>query len=323
MTAGRKKLVVTGALGHIGSRFIRVLRPDEWAEVALMDDLSGGRPADLSGLPPGIRFRFHPEDVLSADLAHHFEGAYAVVHLAAVADPERALADPDGVERINLEGTARVARACAAAGARMVFPSSTSVYGEVAGPKEGEIVLEENTGALNPRGPYAEGKLRAERLLAELARTEKLRHAVARFGTVFGVSPGMHFRTAVNRFAWQACAGFPLTVWRTALRQKRPYLDVSDAAAAIALLLRRDLFGGETWNVATTDATVEDVVTLLRRHIPGLEVRLVDSPLMTASGYVLSIRKIRAAGFLPSGSLERGIADVVACLRNARIGEAG
>lgn len=314
----RRKLVVTGALGHIGSRFLRILRPGDWDEVVLVDDLSTQRYVSLFDLPAGIPFRFHEEDILDADLARRIDGARAVVHLAAVADPGRGLADPGGVERINLEGTLRVARACVAAGAGLFFPSSTSVYGEALPDAEGRVDESRDATALRPRGPYAEGKLRAEKALADLARAEGLRFVAARFGTIFGVSPGMRFHTAVNRFAWQACAGLPLTVWRAALAQRRPYLDVGDAAAAIDFMLRRDLFGGGVYNVVTTDATVDEVVSILRRHVPDLEARLVDSPLMTESSYVVSVARIRAAGFEAAGSLERGIADTVARLRNMR-----
>ena len=327
------KLVVTGALGHIGSRFIRALRPGDWSEVVLLDNLSTQRYVSLFDLPAAIPYRFCEEDILTADLKRHIEGAYAVVHLAAIADPGRALADPEGVERINHEGTARVARACAAAGARLFFPSSTSVYGDLGAPGDraapssrcegGPVVTRVadetlDPDALRPRGPYAEGKLRTERLLAGLARTDGLRYNVARFGTIFGVSPGMRFHTAVNRFTWQACTGLPLTVWRTALHQVRPYLDVADAAAAIGLFLKRDLFDGDVWNVVTTEVTVDDVVALLRRHVPELEVNLVDSPLMTEASYTVSTRKLRAAGFESSGSLELGIAETVARLKGLR-----
>src|ERR1700704_5984440 len=66
-----------------------------------------------------------------------------------------------------------------------------------------------------------------------------LRCVIFRFGTIAGASIGMRFHTAVNKFAWQACLGIPITVWRTALHQKRPYLSLRDAVRALAFVLAR------------------------------------------------------------------------------------
>ncbi len=45
------KLLVTGALGHIGSRFIRSLKPGDWESIVLLDDLSTQRYGSLFNLP--------------------------------------------------------------------------------------------------------------------------------------------------------------------------------------------------------------------------------------------------------------------------------
>lgn len=305
------KLVVTGALGHIGSRFIRDLRPGEFSEVMLLDSLRTQRYASLFELPDGIPYRFLEKDVLSADLGAIFTGAHAVVHLAALTESADSHRLREEMERVNGEGTERAARAAAAAGARFLFPSSTSVYGATGG------AVDEAGGPENiaPSTPYAEGKMLSERLLPAIPG---LRFAVLRMGTIFGVSPGMRFHTAVNRFAWQACAGEPLSVWSTAWDQRRPYLDVADAAAAFRFFLRRDLFGGETWNVLTANASVAEVVGLLRAEVPDLALHRVDSPAMSPRSFDVSDAKLRGRGFEPAGSLARGIRETVARLRNMR-----
>lgn len=310
------KLVVTGALGHIGSRFIRALTAgDGFTEVMMLDNLRTQRYVSLFDLPEGVPYRFVETDVLTADLEALFSGAFAVIHLAAVTESADSHRLREEIERINGEGTARVARACAATGARLLFPSSTSVYGAV------RTVADEACGPeeLDPVTPYAASKLESERLLASLAREYPgFRYAVVRQGTIFGVSPGMRFHTAVNRFAWQACAGEPLTVWSTALEQTRPYLDVADAAAAFRFFLQRDLFHGEIYNVLTVNTTVSSIVKTLRAELPGLEVRTVDAAAMSPHSFSVSDAKLRRAGFEPSGSLERGIRETVARLRRMR-----
>src|ERR1019366_5534152 len=130
--------------------------------------------------------------------------------------------------------------------------SSTSVYGSQAA-----VVSEDcSEDELKPQSPYAETKLREERLIASLTAGNRLRAISCRLGTIFGASPGMRFHTAVNKFCWQAVMGQPLSVWRTAYNQKRPYLDLSDAVRTIAFIIKKDLFDGRVYNVLTLNATV-------------------------------------------------------------------
>jgi UDP-glucose 4-epimerase len=313
------KIVITGALGHIGSRLIHDILPGEFREVVLLDNLLTQRYGSLFNLPGGVPFRFHAADILTADLAGLFQGAHAVVHLAAVTDAAASFERPEEAERVNLEGTERVARACLEAGARLIALSTTSVYTPASA-----SVDEGCSGAdLQPRTPYAVSKLRAEGMLAALGASRGLRFTVCRFGTIYGVSPGMRFHTAVNRFAWQAAMGEPLTVWRTALNQLRPYLDVSDAARALKFVLRADLFDNSVHNVLTENATVAELLAILRAHAPDLAISEVDSPAMNALSYRVSCERFKAKGFAFHGSLAKGVGETFALLRNARSAGAG
>jgi UDP-glucose 4-epimerase len=312
------KIVVTGALGHIGSRFLQGIRPGDFSEVALIDNLSTQRYPSLFNLPAGVPFRFFEEDVLAMDLRRRFEGAHAVVHLAAVTHPAASFADPGEAERVNLHGTERVAQACLEAGTRLILPSTTSVYSAESG------VVEEDCdeALLRPQTPYALSKRRAEQMLASLA-PRGLRFASLRFGTIYGVSPGMRFHTAVNRFTWQAAMGLPLTVWSTALHQRRPYLDLSDAVRALRFVLDRDVFDGRTYNVLTENAAVNDILAVLRKFIPDLSVAEADSLAMNAYSYDVSRARFEALGFRFTGSLETGIRETVEWLRGAAGGLRG
>lgn len=308
------RLVITGALGHIGSHLIRVL-PAEWpgAEVLLVDNLSTQRFASLFNLPPGAAFRFIEADVTRADLPAIVDGADVVVHLAAITDAAGSFDRAEEIEANNFEGTARMARACAASGARLIALSSTSVYGTQA------AVVAEDCGEdeLKPQSPYARTKLREEACVRELCETAGLRAVSFRFGTIFGASPGMRFHTAVNKFCWQAVFGQPITVWRTALHQKRPYLDLHDAARAIAFAIRQDLFDGRVYNVLTVNATVGEVVDAIRGFVPDLQVEFVDSRIMNQLSYEVSCERMRAHGFEAHGDLQRGVGDTISLLRGA------
>jgi UDP-glucose 4-epimerase len=307
------KVVVTGALGHIGSAFVRALPVHfRGAEVVLIDNLSTQRFPSLFDLPMGARYRFVELDVCGVDLRPLFEGADAVVHLAAKTDAAGSVKDAAAVEANNFQATDKVAAACIETGARLIHLSSTSVYGT----QEATVSEDCAAGQLKPQSPYAETKLKEESLVQSLA-AKRLRACICRFGTIFGPSPGMRFHTAVNKFCWQAVMGEPLSVWRTAYEQKRPYLDLTDAVRAFAFIIERGLFDGRIYNVLTLNATVRDIVETIRSFVPDTRVSFVDSPIMNQLSYEVSVERFRGAGFTFTGDLARGISDTVALLKAA------
>ena len=307
------KFVVTGALGHIGSALIRALpayRPG--CEIVLIDNLSTQRYPSLFKLSAIGRYRFIEADVRSTDLRPLFEGAHTVVHLAAKTDAAGSVNDAAGVEANNFQATQKVAAACIDSGARLIHLSSTSVYGT-----QQEAVSEDcSADELKPQSPYATTKLKEEDLVRALAG-KGLKAIVCRFGTIFGASPGMRFHTAVNKFCWQAVMGQPLSVWRTAYDQKRPYLDLADAVRAVAFIIEHDLFDGRVYNVLTLNATVRDIVDAIREFVPRVEVSFVDSPIMNQLSYEVSAQRFCDAGFAFAGDLRRGIGGTMALLQAA------
>jgi len=308
------RIVVTGALGHIGSRLIREL-PAAWpgAEIVMIDNLATERYASLYDLPASGHYEFVEGDVLSADQTGLFAGADAVIHLAALTNGARTDLRTQ-MERVNVEGTARVARACVAANVPLLFPSTTSVYGV----PDGVVTEDCSPDELRPQSPYAGWKLQSEDLIRSLGQREGLRFVIFRMGTIFGPSVGMRFHTAVNQFCWRAVTGQPIEVWRTASHQFRPYLDLSDAVRAMSFMLRRRLFDGRVYNVLTLNATVTHVVEVLSAFVPDLRIDYVDSPLMNRLSFCVDSSRFTQLGFAFSGSLERGIADTVAMLTGSR-----
>ncbi len=307
------KFVVTGALGHIGSAFIRAI-PVRFpgAEVVLIDNLSTQRYPSLFDLPAGGRYRFVELDVRGVDLRPLFEGAHTAVHLAAKTDAAGSVNDAAAVEANNFQATGKVAAACLETGTRMIHLSSTSVYGTQKTTVSEDCAADE----LKPQSPYAETKLKEEDLVRSLV-AKGLKAIVCRFGTIFGPSPGMRFHTAVNKFCWQAVMGQPLSVWRTAYEQKRPYLDLSDAVQALAFIVERNVFDGRVYNVLTLNATVREIVEAVRKFVPDVEVSFVDSPIMNQLSYEVSAQRFLDKGFTFSGNLGQGIGDTIGMLKAA------
>ena len=313
-TVNSIKIVITGALGHIGSRVIREL-PGSYPgiEIVMIDNLLVQRYCSLFNLPSAATYRFIEADVLEIDLMPIIEGADVVLHLAAITDAANSFNNREQVEYVNYTATVNVAEACCASNTPLIHLSSTSVYGT-----QRETVDEEcSDDELQPQSPYAETKLKEEDYLQDLGRSNDLRFVTCRFGTICGTSPGMRFHTAVNKFCWQAVMGQPLTVWRTALLQKRPYLVLSDAVEAIKFIIKQKLFDQKIYNVLTENLTVNAIVQSIQQHVPQCEMQYVDTKIMNQLSYQVSHARFKKQGFEFTGRVEQSIAETIGLLKHA------
>ena len=309
-----KKLLVTGALGHIGSHLIREL-PQQFPDlqIVLVDNLLTQRYASLFNLPSQASYRFIQADISTDDLAPLIREVDTVIHLAAITDAAGSFERASEVERNNFNSTKRIADACLYSNTKLITLSSTSVYGTQSLLVDEECLPSE----LKPQSPYASTKLKEEEYIQQLSTNQGLRSITCRFGTIFGPSPGMRFHTAVNKFCWQAVMGKPITVWETAYRQKRPYLDLNDASAAFIHILKHDLFDSRIYNVLTTNSTVEEVVASISAIIPDLKVEFVANKIMNQLSYEVANKRFESTGFQTKGSLNVGIRDTINLLRNS------
>ena len=307
------KLVVTGALGHIGSALIREL-PSSFsqAHITLIDDLSTQRYSSLFELPAAGNFRFVQGKVQALELAPVLKGADAVIHLAATTDAAGTADKPELVYQNNFESTKILAEACLHYNIPLIFPSSTSIYGSQ------ETLVDENCSLLLPQSPYAECKIKEEDLLQNLFK-KGLKGTICRFGTIYGISPGMRFHTAVNKFCWQAVMKQPITVWETAIDQKRPYLALEDAVRAIGWIMKNRLYGGEIYNILTGNHTVRDVLTHIKKHVVEIDIKYVQHQIMNQLSYEVSSQKFQNTGFEFVGSLSAGIEATINILRNSNV----
>lgn len=312
-------LLITGPLGHIGSRLMQSLQPGTYERVVLVDNLATQRYCSLFNLRADVPFQFVEADVCTANLEQLFTGIDVVIHLAAITDATNSFQIKAQVEQVNVDGTRRVAEACLACGCNLIFPSTTSVYGSQQHSVDEDCPLSE----LKPQSPYAESKLRAEHLLQELGEQAGLRFLICRLGTIFGPSSGMRFHTAVNKFIWQACTGQPLTVWRTALHQQRPYLELGDAVRALQFILHTRRFDNRVYNVLSTNATVATILTTLQAYVPDLDIHLVDVPIMNQLSYEVRNARFVQTGFQFTGTLLQGIGDTMQLFKGIHTVTAG
>lgn len=301
------KIVITGALGHIGSALIRNAElVSLYSELVLIDDLSTQRYNSLFSLPEGPTYRFLQGDVAARMTPEVLRGADIVIHLAGAIDPVGSVRDPEALFGNNLRITEHVVDQCVANNVPMVFVSSTSVY-----TPSGDSVTEIST-ELSPVSPYARCKLQEESYVLEhLGAGQSM---VFRFGTIFGTSPGMRFQTAVNKFCWQAATGIPIEVWKTAMHQTRPYLAVADATAALARTAAERILPGRVVNAVTCNATVSDVLQAIRTCGRWVQVELTESPVMNSLSFSVRTESACALGFEFNGTLEAGVRETMALL---------
>jgi len=306
------KIVVTGAVGHIGSYLIRDLAIQfPGVNIVMIDNMMTQRFPSLFNLPVTANYQFIEGDVRTLNLNSIFDDADSVIHLAAITDAAGSFDKASEVEENNYESTVQVASACLTTGSRLITLSTTSVYGT-----QNEVVDEDcSEDELQPQSPYAKTKLKEEELISTLYSDKGLKAVTCRFGTIFGVSTGMRFHTAVNKFCWQAAMGHPITVWQTAFDQKRPYLDLFDASRAITFILRNDLFDGRIYNILTNNSTVREVVDIIKDFVPSLSIDFVNNKIMNQLSYEVSCERFKSQGFVFEGDLKRGIGETISQLK--------
>lgn len=305
------KLTVTGGLGHIGSALIRSnLASIGVKEVVVIDSLSTQRFASLFNLSQNPKITFIDKSVghLDNDDLEIIKGSAVLIHLAAMTDASGSVHKKDELFANNLGGTEMVIELCSKQGIKLIFPSSTSVYGSQLS------IVDENTLDLNPQSPYADCKLKEEDLIKK-SSVSGLKGVILRFGTIHGVSPGMRFHTAVNKFCFDYTLGKPLSIWRTAFNQYRPYLALSDAIRAIQHVINKEIYDGQIYNVLTDNISLQRIISTIE-EIGGRPARIeyVDNPVMNQFSYEVSKLKFEKSRFEYQGSIREDISNTLKIL---------
>lgn len=297
------RILVTGALGHIGSELIRYLPSviNSIKEIIMIDNLSTQRFCSLYNLPYK-KHRFIEGDIRNLDINLIISEVDYVIHLAAITDATKSFYNSEEVENNNYNCTEIIANACLKSRSKLIMLSSTSVYGTQDKIVNEDCLIED----LQPQSPYAKTKLREENLVKEMNK-KGLEVVCCRLGTIYGESIGMRFHTAVNKFCWQAALGETLTVWSSAYEQMRPYLDLRDAIRSFEHIIKINLFDGEIYNILTENLTVKNVIDEIRKFIPNIDIAFVDNKIMNQLSYEVSNKKFKNTGFQFKGSINDGI----------------
>lgn len=238
----RKKIVVTGGSGYIGSVLCQKLVESGY-DVRVLDRFFFGN--TIPDSPHIEKIKIDSRQISQA----HLTDVYAVLDLAALSNDPAGELDPVKTLDINYRARRRLQELAADAGVeRYVLASSCSIYGFQDG------ILDENS-PTNPLTTYAEANLRAEESALQLhAQGTNMAVTLFRQATMYGLSPRMRFDIAIN--------GMTLGMWQNGtipmLRdgtQWRPFIHIRDTSKAFILALdaKRELVAGERFNVGSNE----------------------------------------------------------------------
>jgi UDP-glucose 4-epimerase len=182
--------LVTGGAGYIGAHVVSAMRA-AGESVVVLDDLSSGSEARISGVPLVVGSTLDRALVEETFREHAVDG---VVHLAAKKAVEESVRRPLYYYEQNVEGLRVLLEAVTATGVEsFVFSSSAAVYGA-----PGKDQVDEETDC-RPVNPYGRTKLVGEQMVSDVAEATGLRYASLRYFNVAGsAEPALADRGASN-----------------------------------------------------------------------------------------------------------------------------
>lgn len=298
--ADRKRALITGGAGFIGSHVADAYLGEGWA-VAVVDDLSSGR-REL--VPDGAEF--FELDIVDGGALEGAVSAFrpsVILHLAAQASVTFSVRFPARDQLVNVAGTLNVAEAARRADAQVVFASTGgAIYGERAPLPTPEDHPPE------PLSPYGAAKLAGEAYLSTWARLYRKPHVILRLANVYGPRQNPHGEAGVVAiFSERLLAGKTPQIFGDG-RQTRDYTYVGDVADAF--LRAAGVERPALYNVGTG---VQTSVVDLFKALVGLSGRELDPdyapprPGELARSALLAQALERDLGWRPKTDLLQGL----------------
>jgi nucleoside-diphosphate-sugar epimerase len=319
------RALVTGGAGFIGSHLTEALLA-AGHDVAVLDDLSTGRPENLQAVQGHPHLEMVVGSVRDESVVRKLvAGADVVYHLAAAVGVQLILERPVETIETNIVGTETVLRAACETRPRVVIASTSEVYG-----KNDRVPLsEEDDRLLGPttksRWSYACSKAIDEFLALAYHREHQVPVTVIRFFNTIGPRQTGRYGMVVPRFVRQALDGGPITVYGDG-RQSRCFTDVEDAVRATIALSLAPAAIGEVFNVGTTHELTMSALAERVRALTGSRSPTVLVPYDQAyqPGFedlrrrVPDIRKAdRVVGYRPRVPLDETLRRVIDHLRDS------
>jgi dTDP-alpha-D-glucuronic acid decarboxylase len=253
-------VVVTGGYGFIGSHLVSVLL-DRGDSVTVFDFAKNARDTsiDFDRYP---NFRFVQGDVtdLTALEEALTPGVDTVFHLAAVVGVKNYLNDPLRVLDVNVTGTRNVLELSHRHGTRVVFASTSEVFGKNPNPPFAEDDDRVLGSTKTARWSYSTSKAMAEHLVFAMRDAHGLPVTVVRYFNVYGPRQNPIF--VISQSIHRILNGHQPLLYDSG-DQSRCFTYVDDAVAGTLLASESSLAIGEAFNIGSmTETTMRDVVEL-------------------------------------------------------------
>ena len=304
-------LLITGACGHIGSYLAEnIHKIKKIKKTILVDNLESNRFCSLFEHGKKNKLKFYLRNIEKENSLDDFKNIKYVIHCASMTNAEKSFGKEDLMYKNNIDCLKTVIKFCKKHKAKLFHLSSTSVYG-----KQTDLVDENcEEKYLKPQSPYADIKLIEEKMLKK--ESANLTYNTFRFGTIAGVSKGIRFHTAVNKFCLNAAINEDIHVYKTALHQFRPYLSLSDALKSFKFCIEKDFFQNDIFNILSGNFTVNQILDIIKKYKKKIKVKLVDAAIMNQLSYHVSKKKIEKEGLYLNYNIENDIKNTLKLLGN-------
>ena len=223
------KVLITGVGGFIGSN-LAAEHLTQGHQVVGIDNFSTGNHENLKDLQ-GLSLI---EGGVSESQSKVPDDVNIVYHFASPASPEKYMALAMNTMEVNTGGTLSMLQFCKRTGARLVFASTSEIYGDpLVSPQ-----TEDYWGNVNPIGPrsvYDESKRFGETLVAHFQREENIDAGIVRIFNTYGPNMDPFDGRVVSTFIRQALKREPFTVFGDG-SQTRSFCYIDDLVRGIVAM---------------------------------------------------------------------------------------
>ena len=304
-------LLITGCCGHIGSYLVNnIHKIKKIKKCFIVDNFNSTQINSLFNSKKKNNLKFYNLDLTKKNSLNEFNKIDYVIHLASMTNAAGSFNKKNEMYKNNIECMKNIINFCKVKKSKLIHISSTSVYG-----KQAALVDETcEEKFLKPQSPYADIKLIEERMLQKASKD--INYITYRFGTISGVSSGMRFHTAVNKFCLNASLNNDITVYKTALNQYRPYLSLTDAFKVFKFTIEEDLFKNDIYNALSENCTVNQILQKIRKFKKNIKVKFVSSKIMNQLSYHVAKDKLDNEGLYLKNKIIYDINDTMKLLKN-------
>lgn len=254
------KFLVTGGAGFIGSHIVERLLKDAHF-VRVLDDLSSGKKENLDLNNPDL-------ELLVGDIRNYDDCLVSAkdmdfcLHQAALRSVPKSMDNPYEYNRVNIDGTLNMLKACRKTGIkRFVFASSSSIYGDT------DIFPQKEEHLPRPISPYALTKLSGEYYCRVYSKNYGLPTVALRYFNVFGPRQALddEYAVVIPRFIANMLKDLPPPVHGDG-KQSRDFTYVDNVVEANILSVFDSKVKCEVFNVANgADNSILDLVDMLNK----------------------------------------------------------